>query len=309
MIKNLLNWIVAITFILLAVVVAFQSLLISLIYLLISTMFIPSFNNWLYTKENIKITAMFKVWTTIALLFFSGVLINNLEEQKVAELAKIEQAKKAAEQAKNDRITAQYYADHKSDILTNAQTALDNKDYSEVIRSTRPYIKIHDADLRRLNKAATVAINQINKIKRTKALLKKIDKLSPSSLIANGAYYAELVKLNPDNIDYRKKMNMYNNKILVKEQKELAAKARKKQIESLFSPWDGSHRALEKLIIANLNDPDSYEHDETVYWDQGEYLTVKTSYRARNGFGGMVRGYVKAKVSMKGDILSIIDQK
>lgn len=57
-----------------------------------------------------------------------------------------------------------------------------------------------------------------------------------------------------------------------------------------------------------MNDPDSYEHDETVYWDRGDHLVVRTTYRGKNAFGGVVRNFVKAKVSLDGDILQILDQ-
>ena len=58
-----------------------------------------------------------------------------------------------------------------------------------------------------------------------------------------------------------------------------------------------------------MNDPDSYDHVETVYWDKGDYLVVMTKYRGNNAFGGKVLGIVKAKVSLNGDILQIIEQQ
>ena len=84
--------------------------------------------------------------------------------------------------------------------------------------------------------------------------------------------------------------------------------ARNKRIEQQFSAWDGSHNNLERVIKKAMNDPDSYEHDETVYWDMGDHLVVKTTYRGKNAFGGVVRNFVKAKVSLDGDILQILDQ-
>ena len=42
---------------------------------------------------------------------------------------------------------------------------------------------------------------------------------------------------------------------------------RTKWIRNQFSLWDGSHKGLEKLIIRNLNDEDSYKHIETTYID------------------------------------------
>ncbi len=56
-----------------------------------------------------------------------------------------------------------------------------------------------------------------------------------------------------------------------------------------------------------MNDPDSYEHDETVYWYRGDHLVVKTTFRGKNAFGGVVRNDVKAKVSLGGQIFQILD--
>jgi len=56
-----------------------------------------------------------------------------------------------------------------------------------------------------------------------------------------------------------------------------------------------------------MNDPNSYEHDETRYGDRGDHLVVMLKYRGKNAYGGVVRGWVKAKVSLHdGTILEII---
>ena len=90
---------------------------------------------------------------------------------------------------------------------------------------------------------------------------------------------------------------------------KITNEARDKLIDRQFTVWSGSHRNLESLIENNLKDPDSYEHIETSYFDIGDYLIVQTRYRARNGFGGMTMGFVKAKVSLNGRILEIIEQR
>lgn len=86
-------------------------------------------------------------------------------------------------------------------------------------------------------------------------------------------------------------------------------KKRKDLIEKQFSGWDGSHRALEKAIRNAMNDPNSFEHVETLYLDLDDHLIVTTKYRGKNAFGGMVPGMVKAKVSLDGQILEILEQK
>lgn len=84
---------------------------------------------------------------------------------------------------------------------------------------------------------------------------------------------------------------------------------RKEQLETQFSGWDGSHIKLNQAIKAAMNDPKSYEHVETTYWDMGDHLIVQTKYRGNNAFGVKVLGMVKAKVNMNGDVIEVIDQQ
>ena len=83
---------------------------------------------------------------------------------------------------------------------------------------------------------------------------------------------------------------------------------RKEKIEKHFSAWDGSHRGLTKLIKKSMNDPDSYKHVETVYWDKGDHLVVKTTFRGKNAFGGVVKNWIMAKVDLNGNVIEVISQ-
>ncbi|KLU66783.1 hypothetical protein DEAC_c14510 [Desulfosporosinus acididurans] len=87
-----------------------------------------------------------------------------------------------------------------------------------------------------------------------------------------------------------------------------AKAAYKKWVDSQFSAWDGSNRYLVDLLKKNLNDPKSFEHVETKYWDRGDYLIIKMSYRAKNAFGGLILQNVTAKSDYKTDTISIISQ-
>ncbi len=82
-----------------------------------------------------------------------------------------------------------------------------------------------------------------------------------------------------------------------------AAEIRQDKIERQFSAWDGSHRELERWVEANLKDPDSYEHIETKYGDQGEYITVQMKFRAKNSFGGYVVNTAIGKYSLNGNAI------
>lgn len=84
---------------------------------------------------------------------------------------------------------------------------------------------------------------------------------------------------------------------------------RRKTIEKCFSGWDGSHMKLELIVKKSMNDPKSYEHDETKFFDMKDHLVVITSFRGRNGFGGMVRNFVKAKTDINTcEVVEIIEQ-
>ena len=81
--------------------------------------------------------------------------------------------------------------------------------------------------------------------------------------------------------------------------------ARERKIESQFSPWDGAHRTVENAIEQRLKDPDSYEHIETRYRDDGNTLFVVTRYRAKNSFGGYVVNRATATVDLEGSVLEL----
>jgi PBP1b-binding outer membrane lipoprotein LpoB len=57
------------------------------------------------------------------------------------------------------------------------------------------------------------------------------------------------------------------------------------KVDKLFSSFDGSHIEFAKLIKNNMNDPESYEHVKTVYWDMIDSVVVKTTVRGNNQYG------------------------
>lgn len=105
--------------------------------------------------------------------------------------------------------------------------------------------------------------------------------------------------------------NQYADEVAEKRKQQRKAEAKKAQeeerqekIKSQFSAWDGSHKKLEQYIKLIMNDPDSYKHAETVYYDMGEFLTVVTTFRGKNAFGGIVKQTIRGKVSIDGELLS-----
>jgi hypothetical protein len=100
----------------------------------------------------------------------------------------------------------------------------------------------------------------------------------------------------------------YDHKKTAPEKQKTPDELRKQRIEKAFSPWDGSHRELERFIKKSMNDPDSYKHEETFYLDKGDYLLVKTTFRGKNAFGGTVKNWIVAKADLDGNIIEIVSQ-
>jgi len=94
----------------------------------------------------------------------------------------------------------------------------------------------------------------------------------------------------------------------IHQKKKTKEEIRKEKIEIYFSAWDGSHIGLTKLIKGSMHDPSSYKHVETGYQDKGDHLIVKTTFRGKNVFGGIVMNWVIAKVDLEGNVLEIIEQ-
>lgn len=82
---------------------------------------------------------------------------------------------------------------------------------------------------------------------------------------------------------------------------------RNKLIENQFSKWDGSHINLAKYIKSEMNDPRSYEHVATQYWEFEDYLIVQTEFSGTNAFGATVRQYVKVKTDLLGEITEVLE--
>jgi hypothetical protein len=78
--------------------------------------------------------------------------------------------------------------------------------------------------------------------------------------------------------------------------------------ENYLSKWDGSFSPLVTYAKQNMNDPDSFEHVETVFWNTGDHAIVIMKFRGKNALGAKVVNMIKAKVSWDGELLGIINQ-
>lgn len=113
-----------------------------------------------------------------------------------------------------------------------------------------------------------------------------------------------------DTLNLDDKLNLIN-KITADFSEEIIegrkAETKAKSIQNQFSSWNGAHINLERTIKTSMNDPKSFEHIESSYIDQGDYILVQTRFRGTNAFSAKVINVVKAKVDLQGTILEVID--
>lgn len=303
-----LSWVFGGLFLLMGLVSLAETPKAGISLLLISLFLLPPVRNFVYSKTKKEISQKHRTIAIFVLVMAFGVFVNQDKANKVQE-AKAQEIKAQAEKiAKIKQENIDYFNANKDQILSTANNEFEANNYNAVIAASSKYLVSGDEELKKLHSLATAELAAIKKKEKTNKLLAKVKKIPASELENNNAAYKQLLALHPDNTAYKKKVDFYTTRIKEEEEKRLATAARKENIEKQFSAWDGSHRSLERVIKEAMNDPDSYEHDKTVYWDRGDHLVVQTTYRGKNAFGGTVRNFVKAKVSLSGQILQILDQ-
>jgi hypothetical protein len=228
------------------------------------------------------------VLTLVAVIAFSYMY----ENYQSSEL----KSKEDARQAKAKTALIEKFITNKSSILQDINKQIELGDYRNALKLISNWKSIGDKD-----------INDVFKIARSEVLTADL-KLVPTEQYQNNLnLYTELAKLNPETAQYNEKIAFYTSKKNEEKIKTDAINARKKLIESAFSPWDGSHLALERVVISSMNDPDSYEHVSTNYIDYGDYVFVLTKFRGKNAFGGLVVNSISANAKVSGEIIEIID--
>lgn len=205
----------------------------------------------------------------------SDVIVNEIEAKRVSMVESDLQIKNIRDEAKGLRA----FIDK-----TNAEKKKMEEELVEMRKRNEAEKSSLDAEMVALKKkkeeAALAGVSIAQLEKRADALSKKIAKSDNSEKLQE---------------EYNKVIAQKNKlKVEGKRKKVEAEKALEKKLEAYFSPWDGSCRALEKSIKKGLNDPKSYEHDETTYSIAGDKVKVKCVFRAKNAFGGVVlaTGYI-----------------
>lgn len=68
-------------------------------------------------------------------------------------------------------------------------------------------------------------------------------------------------------------------------------------ISQCLSGWNGSHSGLVSYVKNGMNDPGSFEHVSTVYYDQTTRYRLVMTFRGKNKFGGVVTQTADAMIN------------
>jgi len=302
------GWLLGLVFLSLAVAALFHSVATAAPLLLAAMLLLPPIRHRIYlaTKRTISRKARL---ISLAVLTFAALALFGME------LSRREEAASAIEL--QNRI-AEFHL-HKHTLIDSLSGLVSRSDFEAAIVLIDRYSFAEDSTLLTLRDEVSQKVQAKLKIERRDQILAELRGVPVSEFARNKRLYGELLELYPDDATYREKHRMYSTKLSEKQDQERKAAerrareaeekaARTKRIESQFSAWDGAHRNLTRLIKASMNDPGSYKHDETVYWDMGDHLVVRTSFRGKNAFGGVVRNWVKAEVDLDGNIIAILEQ-
>lgn len=240
----------------------------------------------------------FMKWIAIIFVFLVsfGAVANIYENKKSESLAIQKRQELVAKKAKIKTDTINYFKTNRSSIIDDMKQAIELKNYRSVNAIFNKYRIAADKELEALNKGAI-----------TEKIIADLKNIPAAEYQKNKDLYQKLAKLYPENEKYKEKYVFYTNKLTAEQAVAKARTERQEKIERQFSGWSGANRPLEKIIKTSMNDPDSYDHVKTVYWDKKDYLIVKTTFRGKNAFGGLVLNSVKAKISIGGNVLEIIE--
>lgn len=237
-----------------------------------------------------------KIGITLACILFVATNYQDDKKQETTDLAK-----QAEETKQMESLMAQAESSIKENKIEEAITALD---------------KITSLDQNINKDAAIVLRTKVNELQNPSILKRVLTGMSDSDfeLLQKGELRTSFIDHGELNRLFLVKLRENSGQRAVymaeieKKKQEDEAKARTEMIEKQFSAWDGSHIKLSRMIKNSMNDPDSYEHAETKYWDMKDHLIVTTTFRGKNAFGGVVKNTVTAKVSLDGENVEILEQ-
>ena len=189
-----------------------------------------------------------------------------------------------------NHLDARNWKQTKNRLIPAMEKAIAAEDFDKALDLAKPYKEREDPQFQKL-------VSVAEKGKKT-AHIKQLE-TDASSISARTRKEAirQLAIADPDNQKFKNEIRELKKK-----------QARSAKVRSLFSSWDGSNRKINQMIKSSMHDPDSFKHVQTRHWLMGENVIVVTSFRGKNGFGGVVTQSIKVEMDIEGNILKVLSQ-
>lgn len=211
-----MNWFFSLFFILLAILSIGEGGYAAGAYILLGLFLLPPGRKYVYGKTGVKLHPVVRGVIIIVLILSSTLGSPSSEKQKLARKS-ISKAEQHVELV--SRVSKEFEG-HKDQILAEAQNLIEVGHYQEAVYLADKYTL---AESHKLQELRVQAKNMIN-IKRTKEILSELKEVPSSEYRRNKSLYEELLNITPDNESYRKKYNLYSDKLRAKEVGEKIAK-------------------------------------------------------------------------------------
>ena len=171
-----------------------------------------------------KTSVFASILTILFAVFFFFIVFNSVtesnkqkeEKAKQQRLAQIQVQKKARIQAEKIAMIRKkkidYFLANKEQILSSLNSDFSKEKYQLVISESNKYLISKDKELTNINVEAKKQLRIIEKAKKTKKLLDDLTLISDVDYKKNKNIYESLVKLHPNNEDYKLKLTFYTEK-------------------------------------------------------------------------------------------------
>lgn len=257
---------------------------------------------WLQARLGFMPRGKVLVGVVLALLVAQAVVSGSaIERRKAIEASEAQQA--AMERGRQRRAeTLAYFEKNKAAVLADITAKAEAGQLQEALATATKYTSVsRDPDLNRSRRiVAAMSAKAELKNEASMPLEKRLE------------IYKALADFEPDNQGYAHQVADLQGQVDKRRAAEQAERdrqqrvaARETAIKAQFSPWDGSHRNLERLLQADMKNPKSYEHVSTRYVDKGEKILVFTTIRGTNSFNAVVPSSYVAEVDINGNVLSV----
>lgn len=298
--KTILKWFFGISFVLSGLMSIADSPIVAILLIVLGLFLVPPTLKIIEQKLNYSFPTPARWAIAIGGLFLVGFIVSSqtaAEDKKVDKIVEeasilidkgeIATAKEKIEDAKSKYSTSDNKAIKLEDEIEKSQS-LDFAKEQLVGLTDDEFTKLQEGDFEKsILTQKTLNVELINLMKEQASEREKLIK----------------------EIEEKREQERIATELEAKRKKEEELnKNRKETIEKQFSAWDGSHPALTRLIKENMNDPDSYDHIETKFRDDGNSIFVITKFRGANAFGGKVINTISARVDFEGNVIEIVSQ-